>query len=260
MSTPTDKSDWLLSDSQEIADFIENSNFPWDIRLVYEIDSTQTAILSLPAEQLQVGLVLAADVQSAGRGRSSGRNWDAEPNDGLLMSFVLPLPSEISVPVLTGVACMYVLQAGNPDISLKWPNDVVVHNQDGLFKIGGMIANVVGDKVVVGIGINLRMQPESRPTESARGLEDFGIRFGRDDLLLQYLAAIEKMLKFPKELVMSMYSASCSTLGKEISATTVSGKTLVGVATEVDETGAIVLETNNGEKILLSAVDVEYLR
>ncbi len=259
MSTPTDKSDWLLSDSQEIADFIENSNFPWDIRLVYEIDSTQSAILSLPPEQLQVGLVLAADVQSSGLGRSNGRIWQADPNDGLLMSFVLPVPAEVSVPVLAGVASMYVLQAGNPDISLKWPNDVVVHNQDGLFKIGGMIANVVGDKVVVGIGINLRMQPESRPTENARGLEDFGIRFGRDDLMIQYLAAIEKMLKFPKELVMSMYQASCSTLGKEISATTVTGTTLVGVATAVDETGAIVLETN-GEKILLSAVDVEYLR
>lgn len=257
MTIPSDKSDWLLTDSPEILEFLDNSDYPWDIRLVYEIASTQSAICQLPADQLTPGLVLAADVQTAGRGRGE-RAWVAEAGDGLLMSFVIESP-QVPAPILAAVAAMYVLQPANPNFSLKWPNDIVVESTTGYEKVGGIIATGVADLVVIGVGINLRMAADSRPVDNARGLEDYGVRFNRDSLMLLYLDAINRLQKFPTEIVMNMYRASCSTIGKQIQAVDVKGAAIVGRASKISEDGSIVLEIE-GSEISLNAVDVEYLR
>lgn len=254
---PTDKSDWLLSDSHEIDDFLKNSQFPWDIRLVYEIESTQTAMLQLPAEQLEVGLVLAADVQSAGQGRN-GREWLAPADSSLLMSVVLPV-TEVPAPVIAGVVMMYVLQANLPQASLKWPNDLVVDTASEYFKLGGIIAQVRDEKVILGIGVNLRLDEADRPVANARALEDFKVRFNRDTLMLEILTAFEKVLKYPADLVFEMYRSNCSTVGKQVTVTQVTGETVQGKAREIDPNGGLVVEIND-LAISFSAVDVEYLR
>ncbi|MEY3408209.1 MAG: hypothetical protein RL038_1270 [Actinomycetota bacterium] len=225
--------------------------------MVYEIDSTQDAILELPVPEITPGLVLAADVQTAGRGRGA-RNWVAESGDAVLMSLVIPRP-EVPAPVLAAVAAMYVLQPTNPNFSLKWPNDIVVDTGVEYEKIGGIIATAVGELVVLGVGINLRMDPDSRPVSNARGLEDYGVRFNRDTLLLLYLDAVERLMKFPAETVLAMYRAACSTLGKNVRALEVSGNAIVGRASKIADDGSLILEISEGE-ISLNAVDVEYLR
>ena len=257
MPIPRDKSDWLLTDSPEILEFLDKSDFPWDIRLVYEIDSTQSAICELPAEQRTNGLVLAADVQSAGRGRS-GRTWEAESGDGLLMSFVIPTPA-VPAPILAALAVMYVLQPANPDFSLKWPNDIVVDKPAGHEKVGGIIATAFSDHVVIGIGLNLRLDAHSRPVENARGLEDYGVRFNRDALMLLILDAVQTLQKFPVETLLNMYRSSCSTLNKQVRVHTIDGNAIVGKASKISVDGALVLEID-GNEFSFNAVDVEYLR
>ena len=49
---------------------------------------------------------------------------------------------------------------------LKWPNDLVVVEADGLRKLGGLLVEGSGEaggaaRAVVGLGLNLRMPPAS---------------------------------------------------------------------------------------------------
>src|SRR5690349_18633484 len=77
------------------------------------------------------GLVILADVQSAGRGRM-GRAWIAPPGSSLLLSLLLRptwlAPSDaFGLTMLAGVAlCEAVEQVTPAHAALKWPNDLLL--------------------------------------------------------------------------------------------------------------------------------------
>ena len=107
------------------------------------------------------GTVVVADEQTAGRGRH-GNDWFSPAGTGLYVSVLL---RTVSSPVLTlaaGVAVAEALgQAAGLDATLEWPNDVVVEAAGRRRKVAGILAeaSTAGDRVdrvIVGIGINLR--------------------------------------------------------------------------------------------------------
>lgn len=110
-------------------------------------------------------VVVAAETQSAGRGRR-GRSWITPP--GLSICFSLGAAIGRTVAALgglslaVGVEVRGALEAvGCRQAMLKWPNDVLI---DGA-KLGGILVEVDGrdphrPRVVVGIGLNLRLPPE----------------------------------------------------------------------------------------------------
>src|ERR1700739_1157355 len=59
-----------------------------DIRFLEETDSTNRVVAELAAAGAPEGLVVAADLQTAGRGRLD-RTWEAEPGTSLLVSILL---------------------------------------------------------------------------------------------------------------------------------------------------------------------------
>jgi len=107
------------------------------------------------------GAVVVTEIQERGRGRH-GRRWHQAPGESLAMSIVLrpPLPPA-RLPPLTLVAGVAVAEAvARHDVQpqLKWPNDVLAG--DGGpggrgRKLAGILTELVGDAVVVGIGVNL---------------------------------------------------------------------------------------------------------
>ena len=121
------------------------------------MDSTNRVALELARAGAPEGVVVVAGHQTAGRGRH-GRSWDSAPGSSLLLSVLLrprtALPPERShlavatVSLAAREACASV--AGfTPD--LKWPNDLVV----GEAKLAGILAELAGDAVVVGLGLNV---------------------------------------------------------------------------------------------------------
>ena len=103
------------------------------------VASTQELARSRP-----IGSAVVADHQQAGRGRL-GRVWEAPPGTALLASFVLryqPL-----APLAAGVAAA---EACGPSVRLKWPNDLLLEGR----KLGGILVEAVGDRCVVGVGVN----------------------------------------------------------------------------------------------------------
>ncbi len=161
------------------------------------IDSTQDFLARHP--ELGPCAVLA-DCQLAGRGQR-GNSWESAPGAGLWLSAALPAP-EVAPGLMLQRAMGAVAEALEPwasaPLGLKWPNDLVAWRAGRLVKLGGIIGQVKGDRVLLGVGVNLRSAPviPERPIPPAC-LADLGpMPDGGPDpetLALEILAAWEDL-------------------------------------------------------------------
>ena len=134
-----------------------------EVEVFEQVDSTNSYLMRQPAPAPERFRIALADHQTAGRGRHY-RNWQSHPGSGLCLSMAYTYESmPSSLPNLTlalgvGVARAFATLGVN-GISLKWPNDIVA--LDG--KLGGMLAEARSNSsgavtVVAGIGINVDIQ------------------------------------------------------------------------------------------------------
>lgn len=126
------------------------------IRLA-EVDSTQAFLKRHP----ELGFCAAvADRQTAGRGRQ-GNRWESGPGAGLWMSAALP-PPDLPPGLILQLAMRHALAALPPDprLGLKWPNDLIARSGSGILKLGGIIGELSGGRLILGLGINLSEAPE----------------------------------------------------------------------------------------------------
>lgn len=127
-----------------------------------ECESTQLLLLGSGHPE---GAVAATEHQTGGRGRH-GRAWTAPPRSSLLFSVLLRPPLDRHVPELSLVAAVTVAEAieeaTHRRASVKWPNDVLVEAR----KVAGILAELRGDAVVVGIGVNVRQTEDELPTDA----------------------------------------------------------------------------------------------
>jgi BirA family biotin operon repressor/biotin-[acetyl-CoA-carboxylase] ligase len=156
---------------------------------------------SAPSTQLLLepeapeGALVAADEQTAGRGRL-GRRWLAPAGTSLLCSLQLtPAVSPERLPELTGVAaraCGDTIQATTGlEPELKFPNDILVGGR----KVAGILAEAREGRVVLGVGINVNVAEDDLPTEVERPATSLLIETGREtdraELLVELLARFE---------------------------------------------------------------------
>ena len=110
-------------------------NTKWAGKTVHfakETDSTNEWIKRLAREQAPEGTLAVAEFQSAGKGRL-GRKWEAPEGSSVMMSILLrPVFEPQYAAVLTLVMGLSVAQAVQEldiSVSIKWPNDIIVHNK-----------------------------------------------------------------------------------------------------------------------------------
>jgi BirA family transcriptional regulator, biotin operon repressor / biotin---[acetyl-CoA-carboxylase] ligase len=122
------------------------------------VDSTQSFLRRHP----ELGFcAVVADAQSEGRGRQ-GHRWESDLRAGLWMSAAIPVP-----PIPAGLllqramlGVIEILASYGFSLGLKWPNDLLAR-QDGRFlKVGGIIGERSGERLILGLGVNLRFAPE----------------------------------------------------------------------------------------------------
>jgi BirA family biotin operon repressor/biotin-[acetyl-CoA-carboxylase] ligase len=119
-----------------------------------EVGSTQDWAFSTPPPSRGAAVFLA-DRQHAGRGRR-GRAWQTDPHGALaftvLRRFALPPMRLAPLGPAVGVALAQALAAlGVVAARVKWPNDLVLDDA----KLGGILIEIRGDAVAVGVGVNL---------------------------------------------------------------------------------------------------------
>ena len=129
------------------------------LELRSHIDSTNTTLLALATHGPIDGRVLAAEVQTAGRGRR-GRQWLSPFGRNLAVSIGVAIERPISelgaLSLVVGVALRRALvEQGLSGVELKWPNDVLLDGR----KVAGILIELVRAvapvEVVVGIGVNV---------------------------------------------------------------------------------------------------------
>jgi BirA family biotin operon repressor/biotin-[acetyl-CoA-carboxylase] ligase len=219
------------------------------------------------------GSVLVAEEQSAGRGRL-GRDWSAPARSGLFFSVALA-PTAVPVsrwswlPLLAGVATASALaRTAGVDTALKWPNDLLVTVDGEERKTGGILAERIGDTVVVGIGINVSLSADELPVPTAGSLALAGSPVSdRDPLLRAVLRELGDWYTLWRDAegdpaasrLQEAYTAGCSTLGRTVLAQLPGGRELVGEAVAVDGDGRLVLATDEGRQAV-GAGDVVHVR
>jgi BirA family biotin operon repressor/biotin-[acetyl-CoA-carboxylase] ligase len=121
-------------------------------------DSTQRLI----EPSLPEGALAVCDFQRAGRGRL-GRSWTAPAGTAILCSFLLRPPRDrraAELSLLGGLSVAETVElATNLAAEIKWPNDVLLGGR----KVAGVLAEVVGDGVVLGIGLNVNQRVDAMP-------------------------------------------------------------------------------------------------
>ena len=240
-----------------------------DIRSVATTGSTNADVMRLAQAGASDGLVIAAETQTAGRGRQ-GRSWHSEPGSALMFS-LLVRPRSVAqsclgwLPLLAGVATASAVRSvAGVRACLKWPNDVLI--DDG--KLAGILAERSGDAVVVGIGLNVLGRPDSLPVPTATSLELHGARdTDRAELLGEILGQFERWYLGWADVggdadssgLRARYLRLCRTIGKQVNVALPGGRTLSGVATDVDPAGQLIVESGTGP-VAVAAGDVIHVR
>ncbi|BDU72257.1 biotin--[acetyl-CoA-carboxylase] ligase [Mesoterricola silvestris] len=121
------------------------------------VDSTQAFLERHP--ELGCCAVLAGE-QLKGQGQA-GNAWVSRPGAGLWLSACLPAPRVPPGLLLQRAmaAVLEVLEPAGAPLGLKWPNDLVGRREGRLVKLGGIIGQAKGDRVLLGLGLNLTEAP-----------------------------------------------------------------------------------------------------
>ena len=215
-----------------------------------EVESTNTIALGLAEHGADEGSIVAADMQTAGRGRF-GRAWSSPAGAGIYASIVLR-PSLRIVPLITLAAGVAVAEgvaaATGLQVALKWPNDLY----SGGKKLGGILAEGGATHVVVGVGINVlhaAMPPDvaGRATSIEREL---GRAVDRGLVLAESLAAVWQRYQDleahrDRDVLDAWRARAASTMGKPIEWDD-EGRVESGRAAGIDDTGALLMDTGAG--------------
>jgi BirA family transcriptional regulator, biotin operon repressor / biotin---[acetyl-CoA-carboxylase] ligase len=210
------------------------------------------------------GVVLIAEHQTAGRGRS-GRRWSAAPRAQLTLSVGVgaadvPTPSWGWLPLAAGLAVVDAVRGtAGVDAALKWPNDVLAG--DG--KLAGILAEVAGQAVVVGIGLNVTLRGDEVGEPQVASLVDLGVadpdRTRVAAELLRRLGEWVSLWRDSDQRLMDEYRSRCTTIGSSVRAVLPGGREVVGTALSIDDQGRLRIDTRS-EVVAVSAGDVVHLR
>lgn len=213
------------------------------------------------------GLVLVAEHQSAGRGRQ-GRTWSTPARSQIALSVgvdagTLQPAAWGWLPLLTGVAVVEAVHATTGlKPGLKWPNDIQV----GEGKLGGILAEMAAQVIVVGLGLNVTLTAEQAPDPRATSLLMLGsTMLDRSALLGSILAELSeridrwKALGGPDPSLVEGYRRHSLTLGKRIRALMPGDREIVGLATGIGDLGQLLIDTGE-QTVAVTAGDVTHLR
>ena len=248
--------DWL--DADKIQQYLAQIPHDYQIQIVPEVDSTNTALLKTP--EVPRGTVLAAEWQNQGRGRR-GRIWEGIVGGSLMFSVKKVFPQGVAtlsgLSLAVGVAIIRALtELGVKGAALKWPNDLVCAQG----KLGGVLIEVTGDAlgpstVVIGIGLNKKLPLMPDLLEPYSDLCTLGLQHDRNMLLGTLLSHLYSVfIDFEKEgfapFIAEWEKAHCWQ-GKAVKLLD-GQQELLGKALGITKEGALRLLTHEGEKIIMS--------
>lgn len=235
------------------------------VHFAKETDSTNLWIKRLAKEGAPQGTLALAEFQSAGRGRF-GRSWEVPEGTSVMMSILLRPEFEPQyAPMLTLVMGMAVAKAVKLlgfEVSIKWPNDVVVSHK----KICGILTEMGVrdgkiDYAVIGVGINVNIRefPAEMEDKATSLYLESGREFDRSQIPGLVMEAFENYyekfaatcnlsgLKAEYESILANYNQPVRVLAKE---------PYEGIARGITDSGELLVEKTDGTVVEVSAGEV----
>jgi BirA family biotin operon repressor/biotin-[acetyl-CoA-carboxylase] ligase len=162
------------------------------------------------------------------------------PSDLPLVMLALGLATQEAITQVTGLA---------PD--LRWPNDVLINER----KCAGILAQLEGDAVIAGIGINVNhKQFPSEIASLATSLYLAGQRsVSREDLLVTLIHEVEDCCKMSAPEILRMFTrASSYAVGRRVRVEQ-DDQIMEGVTCGLDPAGFLVVRSDDGKETTILA-------
>ncbi len=231
--------------------------FPWEFperekKIHYFTEATST--MDIASDMARKGCphftVVMAGRQNKGRGRLK-RVWFSDEG-GLYFTTVLrpQIPPAISHKVnfsASLVLARTLRKMYGIDAMVKWPNDILVDGK----KVSGMLSEMEAEAdmvtfINVGLGINVNNDP-TRGEPKASSLKNIlGRKISRKNFLSEFLDEFEKQIdNVDFDNVIPEWKKYTITLNQQVRIVT-NHDVSEGLAVDVDENGALVLELSDG--------------
>lgn len=206
-------------------------------------------------EGIEEGTVIVALEQTKGRGRQ-GRVWESLKGN-LYLTYITYLDVPLSqAPQLSFVACVAIgeeLRAVLPPLhrlTYKWPNDLLLNGK----KVGGLLLEALSipEKrergYLIGCGLNVKIHPE-KARYPATSFQQEGIYVSIEELLPRITTSLQTYITLWQQEgfspIREVWMQDAINLEKKISFH-FQGKIKTGIFKEVDQEGALMLETPEG--------------
>lgn len=240
-----------------------------EIRYFSQVDSTNNEGKKMAAADCPEGALVLSEEQLGGRGRLA-RGWFSPAAKGIWFSVILRPPvSPYEAPKFTLMAavavCTAIIRCCKVDCRIKWPNDILYEGKKLVGILTEMNAEVDAiNYVVIGMGINVNIEEEEFPEELrdiATSLSQItGQSVSRMDLFLAILEELEAAYTEVKEKgfagIIKTWRNLSGTLGSSVRVLA-PGRQFDGMAVDIDEEGALLVETEQGlERVLAGDVSI----
>jgi BirA family biotin operon repressor/biotin-[acetyl-CoA-carboxylase] ligase len=224
---------------------------------VGQVTSTNDVVRDAILAGAPSGYAVYADDQTGGRGRL-GRRWFTAAGGSLPLSIALAggelRPVLTLLPLAAAVATARVLrEKAGVTAGIKWPNDLLVDGR----KLAGILCEGVVDRagirgVVVGIGVNVNLDPGEAPEELRGRITSLAALTGRLHEVEALAAALRLAvvdevaeLSTGSEAMLARWREGSVTLGRQVVAG--EGEARVeGEAVDVAGDGGLVVRCGDG--------------
>ena len=225
-----------------------------------EIDSTSSEARRWAESGGNTPALFVADRQTAGRGRL-GRSFYSPSNTGIYMTLLLGVGDDFpGIAGITSAAAVAVLRGTDrltrKRTQIKWVNDILLDGK----KIAGILAEsfFVGEKQYISIGIGVNVSTKDFPEDIRDIAGSIGKRVDRVKICESIACELYDLCLSAAEgdrSYMNEYRERSAVLGKRVTFVK-DGTASEGIATEIDDDGALLVTLDNGDKVMLSGGEI----
>lgn len=239
----------------------------YPIQILDATESTNSVLMQAAESGAPDGSVVCAEYQFAGRGRR-GRHWHSILGGSLTFSvlwrFEEGIAALVGLSLSVGIAIARALnQLSRFPVKLKWPNDVLVDYR----KLAGILVEIQGDIqgpsfAVVGIGLNVCLPAAQRESidQAVVDLAEMQVAVDRNILLATCLIELKAVMDVMRREGFSALRAEWEShhahAGQPVSLVLPDRQTVLGIARGVDDSGAFLLQSDNGVCVAYNSGDI----
>lgn len=270
MSRSTQDGDIL--DTPALQRLLTTQVFGRTMYMLSSTTSTNDVVKDLARHGAPEGTAVVAEHQTQGRGRH-GRSFSSPAGVGIYMSLLVqPRADTRRLPQLTLAMAVATAEAlaeySTLPVRLKWPNDVEIYDK----KVAGILCEAVLNPaapplVIIGIGINVNTALEHFPPKLHPHVTSLALAAGRPwarlPLLALLLAHLERLYRAFLEEDMTLVRQRWLHYGGQIIGRQVrfapEPSSAVGTAVDLDEDGALLVQSSDGVRHRLITGDLLFL-